>query len=161
MSRYARDRDLGIEDQAVRLPYADPELADDMATDAERWLLGLYGVADQVREDEPTPCDYVSRNRYGKRVHLDIKSTPYTGDSVRLIRHRDARKRTHWCTAYVLVTGKPGSWKVIGWTWGFILRKHWDTTLPKAAWAMKREDLKSPESFDIFMAASFGLTRRR
>ncbi len=138
-------------DQAVRLPYSDPAENHRVAADAEVWFLDHYGLGHTVKHDGPNTCDY----RLGD-AHLDVKSTPLPHG--KLLRHKSTRAETHWCTAYVLVTGTPGAWKLRGWTTGAELKLHWDATLPRPAWAMPQSALNRGDT-DRMMMKYFNVVR--
>lgn len=152
--RYARDRAMGIQDRAVRLPM-DPVANDEMAAAAESWFAAMFGLEAQVQHSRPTPCDLVAKVPGYARACIDIKWTPRPDGGLMLY---DKGTRQHFCVAYVLVVGpQQSAFALGGWAWGFVLRTHTRSDLPRPAYYLAREDLRP--HVDILMAASFRRVR--
>lgn len=160
--RHAADRAAGLRDRLI----ADRDRIenDGLSRAAEYLFASRYGQGHQVQDRRPSTCDLrLARTVKGRDVgpHLDVKWSPHEGAPLtRWASDLDIDNAgrppilTHVCTAYVLVVGGRGAMRIVGWTWGHVLTRTWNASLPRPAWSVAQSQLRP--NVDLMVAALFG-----
>lgn len=144
--RYRDRRADGTVDRAVALPLPAEE-NDEVAAQAEQFVGDRYGMRIDTRR-KPDVGDFLVGQRTDDRPRgmvLDVKWTPL--ENGRLVTFVDARVKAD---IYVLVTGMPGSFRIAGWIWGFLHRKHDGNLGHGPRHVTSQSDLK--QNTDLMMA---------
>lgn len=156
MSAAGQARERNLRAKGYSSIHRDPAHASDASYDAEMLVLSRYGVEHAVRATGETTCDYrqTEKVRHGRTWRevtqcLEVKWTDHVNG--RLLE----QPGKHICLVYILVVGEAPAMRIVGWTYGFLLVKHWGADLPIPAYAMPQALLRP--NVDLMMATTFGL----